>query len=227
VVGNGPSLNLLDMGLLKDEITFGANRAYYGFDDWGHSFNYWSIEDRLVAEDIQDEWNRLAGPVKFIPRDMAPLVANYDNLCWLDFQRHPFAEAGPAFEPDTEQFHWGGTVTYLLLQLAIYMGCNPIYLIGVDFSYVRPDHVSELDGVDKWISGGDDPNHFFPDYFGQGRKWHDPKVERMGLAFARARQYADRNGVRILNATPGTKLDVFEKVEYESLFNMGTNAADR
>jgi hypothetical protein len=49
----------------------------------------------------------------------------------------------------------------------------------------------------------------------------------MGLAFARARQYADRNGVRILNATPGTKLDVFEKVEYESLFNMGTNAADR
>ena len=30
---------------------------------------------------------------------------------------------------------WGGTVMYLNIQLAEYLGCNPIYLVGVDLSY--------------------------------------------------------------------------------------------
>lgn len=218
VVGNGPSLNQLDMGRLKGEIAFGSNRVFLGFPKWDVTFPYWSIEDRLVGEDVAAEWNGFRGPVKFVPRDMAHLVTDRTDLVWLDFARRPFGEEGPRINDGGPTFYWGGTVTYLLLQLAFYMGCDPIYLIGVDFSYVRPDHVVELEQKNKWLSTGDDPNHFTPEYFGAGRKWHDPNVERMGQAFLAARRWASSNGVRVFNATPGTKLDVFPKMDFEDCF---------
>ncbi len=218
VLGNGPSLNQTDMTKLRSEITFGSNRVYLGFDKWGFNVDYWAIEDQLVGEDIAAEWNELSGPVRFVPRDMAAMVKNHENLCWVNFRRDGFGEEGPHFNTGGEEFFWGGTVTYLLLQLAVYMGCNPIYLVGVDFSYVRPDHVKELDGPTRWISHGDDPNHFTPGYFGAGRKWHDPNVARMGQAFTAARRAAAARDVRIYNATVETQLDVYEQVRFDDLF---------
>ena len=33
----------------------------------------------------------------------------------------------------------------------------------------------------------DDPNHFHPDYFGKGFRWHDPQVNKMIEAYQRPR----------------------------------------
>jgi hypothetical protein len=218
VVGNGPSLNQIDMGRLRDEITFGSNRVYLGFPKWGFHFNYWTIEDKLVADDIRDEWNRMQGPTKFIPLDLLDRVQRHNDIVEVPFVRTPFGRGRPAFSTDPARIYWGGTVTYLLLQLAALMGCNPIYLVGVDCHYVRPDHVTELDRPWEWVSNGDDPNHFLPEYFGKGRKWHDPNVARMVTAYEAAYAYADAHGIQILNATPGSKLDVFPRVDFEQLF---------
>ncbi len=220
VMGNGPSLNQLDMTKLKNEITFGANRCFLGFDNWGFKTTYWTIEDKLVAEDVQDQWNDLKGPVKFIPKDLYHLVTNYNNVCSVNFSRENFEKKRmvPRFSNNALEMFWGGTVTYLMIQLAVLMGCNPIYLIGVDFYYIKPDHVTEGVKKNEWISHGDDPNHFHPDYFGKNRKWHDPMVDRMGKAYIASKNYADMNGLCIQNATPGTKLDIFDKVDFSSLF---------
>ena len=43
----------------------------------------------------------------------------------------------------------------------------------MDFSYKIRD-VDEAKGL-TLISHADDVNHFHPDYFGKGKKWHDPK----------------------------------------------------
>ncbi|MBQ4379398.1 MAG: hypothetical protein II821_09430 [Treponema sp.] len=37
-------------------------------------------------------------------------------------------------------------------------------------------------------------------------------------AFFAAKRYADEHGVRILNATRGGKIEVFERVDFDSLF---------
>ena len=37
------------------------------------------------------------------------------------------------------------------------------------------------------VSTSDDPNHFDPEYFGKGYRWHDPMVERMEVAYNRAK----------------------------------------
>lgn len=68
------------------------------------------------------------------------------------------------------------------------------------------------------VSTSDDPNHFHPEYFGKGYRWHDPMVERMELAYKRAKQTYESAGKMIYNATEGGNLKVFERVTYKDLF---------
>ena len=45
----------------------------------------------------------------------------------------------PKFSFDLRRVaYWGGTVSFFNLQLAAYLGCNPIVLIGFDHSYQVP-----------------------------------------------------------------------------------------
>jgi hypothetical protein len=68
------------------------------------------------------------------------------------------------------------------------------------------------------VSTSADVNHFHPDYFGSGYRYHDPKVERMEKAYLVAREFASKNGMKIFNATRGGRLEVFPRVEFERLF---------
>ena len=96
------------------------------------------------------------------------------------------------------------------------MGCAQVYLVGFDHSYRIPTD-AQVDGSGI-LSRSSDPNHFHPDYFGKGYRWHDPMVERMEMAFRRARDVYEASGRRILNATVGGHLEVFDRVGYGSLF---------
>jgi len=218
VIGNGPSLNKIEMNKLKDEITFGANRIYLGFNRWDFSLKYWTIEDKLVAEDTAQEWNNLTGPIKFIPDDLNYLITNYDNIVTFHFERKDFENSILSFSDDWCKLYWGGTVTYLMIQLATVMGCNPIYLIGIDFYYEKPKHIKYGKNKSEWISQGDDPNHFDPNYFGKGRKWHDPRLDRMKGAYLTAKEFLDKKEIKIFNATPGTRLTVFPLIDFNDLF---------
>ena len=216
VIGNGPSLNSIDMTKLSDEITIGSNRIYLGFEKWKLNLKYWVIEDELVAEDTAHEWNALDEPIMFIPEDLSHLLNKLDNVCLIKFLREKFEDEPKFF--DGFNFYWGGTVSYLMLQISAFMGCNPIYMIGMDFNYKKPTHVSYGRNKTEWISHGDDPNHFDPNYFGNGRKWHDPNLKRMEKAFITAKRNLEKLGIKVFNATHKSKLEVFDFIDYEKLF---------
>lgn len=219
VVGNGPSLNKTDMSKLKGEITIGSNRCYIGFDKWGIRLKYWGIEDQLVAPDISKEWNKIYFDGKFIPKDLMYFVTNKVNVYPINFNRKDFP-ALPKFSFSPSVIYWGSSVTYMLLQIAVIMGCNPIYLIGMDHYYTIPKDVERQEGdQNKLTSRSRDPNHFDPNYFGKGRKWHVPRLDKSTRAFRAARIEAERRGIEIYNASITTKLDVFEKVKYNALFD--------
>ena len=57
------------MRLLKDELTFGSNRSFLGYEDWGFPFRYWGISDRLQIEMYREEYEAGmdADSIKFIP----------------------------------------------------------------------------------------------------------------------------------------------------------------
>jgi hypothetical protein len=123
----------------------------------------------------------------------------------------------PNFAADcTGQIFCGQSVTIINLQLAFHMGFKEVILIGMDFSYTIPDD-AEQSGY-QIRSQGPDPNHFHPDYFGKGKTWKQPKLDRVLASYALAKQVYESAGRRIVNATPGGELHLFDRVPYESLF---------
>ena len=95
------------------------------------------------------------------------------------------------------------------------MGFTEIYLIGVDFEYSIPDS-ARVDGL-TITSAEDDHNHFHPDYFGKGKRWHLPKLENVERAMACAKESVETAGGRIFNATVGGRLELFHRVDYHEL----------
>jgi hypothetical protein len=109
----------------------------------------------------------------------------------------------------------GQSVTLINLQLAYYLGFQEVVLIGMDFSYtIPPDAVVEGDVI---TSASADPNHFHPDYFGPGKVWKDPKLDRVLANYALAKTIYEADGRRIVNATAGGQLELFERVGYSDL----------
>ena len=132
----------------------------------------------------------------------------------------------PNFSTDAVRQLWvGGTVSYLCLQLAYHMGFSDVHLVGFDHNYTIPSD-AKIDG-NRIETTSTDPNHFHPDYFGKGYRWHNPRVDRMEIAYVRAREQFEATGRRVFNATVGGKLEVFDRVNYDSLFRSPAPAVRR
>lgn len=217
VVGGGPSLCHTDVRRLKNEITIGSNGIFLLSEETGFRPTFYTVEDRLVAEDRAPVINKLAGMIKVFPIDLCRFLKPDEDTIYINFVRGQY----PGFPSFSQSFarrvYWGGTVTFLNLQLAYYLGIREVYLIGMDHEYKPPTKTDEVDGV-VITSRSTDVNHFHPDYFGPGYRWHDPKVERMEKAYLAAREFSLRDNMRIFNATSGGKLEVFPRVDYDSLF---------
>jgi hypothetical protein len=218
IIGNGPSLNLLDLSKLRGESTIGVNAIYLNYPRMGFYPTYYVIEDFLVAEDRSEEINNFRGSIKFVGNHLSHWLQPDEKTIFvnniLDYTEY---KNFPNFSTNALRMVWsGGTVTYICLQLAYYMGFSNIYLVGLDHSYTIP-HDAIVEGVDI-TSTSDDPNHFVPDYFGKGKRWHDPRVDRMELAYKKAKRFFEADGRHIYNATAGGQLEVFERVDFKSLF---------
>lgn len=225
IIGNGPSLNRTDLSRLKGEITFGVNSIFYNFDKMGFKPTFYVVEDKLVAEDRAEEIKALTGTTKIFGTELKYCLTGSLETIWAnviyDFRDYPDF---PNFSKDASKCLWvGGTVSYLCMQLAYYMGFSEVYLVGFDHSYTIPEDAA-IEGT-VITSCSDDPNHFHPDYFGRGKRWHDPRLDRMELAYKRARQVYEQNGRIIANATVGGQLEIFPRIDYECLFAPERNTA--
>lgn len=218
ILGNGPSLNRCDLRLLKDEITFGVNSIFLNYDKMGFHPSYYVVEDVLVAEDRAEQINAYRGPVKFFGNYLSYCLSGSQDTHWLNVRfRYDDYPGFPRFSQDALRMVWvGGTVSYLCLQLAYYMGFSQVYLVGFDHSYTIPED-AKIAGT-RITSVSDDPNHFHPGYFGRGYRWHDPRVDRMEKAYRRAKAVFESDNRMIFNATDGGNLEVYPRVDYNTLF---------
>ena len=215
VLGNGISLreSMPEVRRLANSgyAVLGSNRIYL---DGGIIPDFLAVIDDLVEEDNRSELMAISDRTTLIldalwrrryPEDVAR------NIVWAAITRPERGNLPGFWESEKPGVvHGGGTVTYVLLQLAYLMGFSSIDMFGLDHRYVMPDGDQWL-AEDVLVSSGPDPNHFNQDYFGPGRRYHDPKISRMETAYRIARGMLDEAGVRVVNRTPGTALDVFEK----------------
>jgi len=210
ILGNGPSLKQTDLNLLRNEYTFGMNRIYLLFPALGWVTSYYVSINTLVIEQCSQDISGLTMP-RFITWRGRRWLSG-EGIYFLDTD---YTEPATFTKDIRGRIFEGSTVTYTALQIAFYMGFEEVILVGVDHSFTSKGRPNEA-----VVSEGDDHNHFSAEYFGKGFKWQLPDLEASEQAYRLAKTAFEKNGRRILDATIGGKLDVFEKVEYQSLFKM-------
>ena len=226
ILGNGPSLNKINLSYLKNEKSFAVNGIFYKTEETGYRPTFYVVEDQHVMKDnlheIKEFQPQKSGYRFFssryryqIPQDKNTLFINLNRGFYEP--KSPYYEI-PRFSSDASyRIYCGQSVTIMNLQLAFWLGFKDVYMVGMDFNYDIPNS-AKIDG-NVIESTEDDVNHFHPDYFGKGKKWHDPKLNNVMKNFQLCKLMYELDGRNIYNATVGGKLELFERVDYQSLFD--------
>ncbi|EHU4928650.1 DUF115 domain-containing protein [Vibrio vulnificus] len=223
IVGNGPSLNKIDLSKLEGEYSFAVNGIFYKTRECGYKPTFYVVEDTDVMLDNVNEINQYsAKEFRFFPKNYKHLVKSKDNTIFFNMDTGYYNKTSPhfripRFSADMSRvLYCGQSVTMINLQIAYYLGFSEVYLIGMDFSYNVPDSAI-IDG-NRITSTEDDNNHFHPDYFGRGKVWHDPELDKVLASYKMMKLVYEMNGRKIYNATAGGKLEIFERVDFNSVF---------
>ena len=208
IIGNGPSLQKMDLSVLKDEFTFGMNRFYLMFPELGFKTSYFVSINDLVIEQCAEDFQTLDVPM-FVTWRARKWLQPADHLHFVHT-----TYVGKKFSEDISGRVWeGATVTTVAMQIAYHMGFSEVILIGVDHSFATKGKPNTT-----VVSDGDDPNHFNPGYFGKGFRWQLPDLDTSEIGYAMVRQAYEANGRKVLDATVDGKLQIFPKVDFNSLF---------
>jgi len=229
VIGNGPSLTIKDLEKLKDEVTFASNSIYALYDrtEWRPTF-YCSVDpvfyEQVLKEkemilyllsECQAAFTTANGNTRMFRDD-----AELERMFYIRARWSTDDKSGlPLFSNDCSKCYYAsGTVAYLMLQLAVYMGFREIYLLGIDMSYsykFYPD--GTVDASDSYAEGLKQEQ--------KSRNYETGKIfmitnetETHKKGYLAAYQYAKTNGIKIYNATRGGCLEVFERVDFDKLF---------
>ena len=140
IIGNGPSLKIQDLEILKNEICFATNRIFTIFDqtNWRPEF-YLALDAEIIKENIK-EINQLRLNNVFIDIIGKKYRNKNPNLHYF-FNYSPFVICIPSlanitYSENLEKFvGMGYTVTYACLQFALYMGFKEIFLLGMDHNF--------------------------------------------------------------------------------------------
>lgn len=211
IVANGPSLKNTNLDLLANEITFGLNRIYLHFTETTFRPAYYVAVNELILEQFSNEIASLEMP-KFLNWNRRSFFDGNDPSVFFLKSKMVINDS---FQYDlTRPLVVGGTVTFVALQLAYYMGFQKVILVGLDHSYVDKGTPSETERR----TAERDESHFHPSYFPKGMKWQLPDLLRSEVDYVIARRAFEEAGREILDATVGGNCPVFEKIDYLSLF---------
>ncbi len=205
IIGNGPSLNKMDLSKLNGCHCFGLNKIHLMLEKGEFNITYHVAVNPLVIEQSLEQFRKLGVPSFLSYRECRNLNIDESNFYFLMTSESPFV-----FRQNVQDVLFEGfTVTYVAMQLAYFMGFTRVYLIGVDHNFAVQGKPNE-----KQTLLGPDPNHFHPDYFA-GKEWHLPDLEGSELAYRLAKFHFERKDRRILDATVDGKLNVFSKIAFQ------------
>lgn len=209
IIGNGPSLNKIDLSPLRKYHTFGLNKIYMIFDKVDLNLSYHVAVNPLVIEQSIKEFESLTCPSFLEYRGAHNHIRCLEHIYFI-------AGRGPyTFQSDLSKgICEGHTVTYVAMQIAFYMGFSKVFLIGVDHNFTARGNPNE-----KQLLQGNDPNHFASGYFAN-KEWQLPDLEASELSYNLARFHFNRAERQIYDATVDGKLQIFSKISFEQALDM-------
>lgn len=207
IIATGPSLTIEDIELLKDEYTFGMNSIckIYSQTTWRPTF--YGIQDRHVFEKLRDiVFNQDPSTIMFLAEELCKNVEMHDNYVAFPYDvgyhyinLRKMDDYFAKFSEDCYDVVYDGySITYSLIQIAVYMGFKEIYLLGADCSYTvgSKNHFVESGYIDKNAN----LNH-----------------DKMIKGYEAAKKYADEKGIQIINCTRGGMLEVYDRKSLEAV----------
>lgn len=209
VIGNGPSLRKEDLMVLEQnhELSFASNGIFHIYDKVSWRPTHYMLIDaiayKIMYENIKEIENNDAFIGDFYYTDLGKLVkANRFYAINKLYDKNEFE-----FSDDVVKGVYNGrTVTYAMIQMACYMGVKEIYLLGVDWTGGKGtdtcrEEFYKLSKEERIVNSS-------PLNFMMEEKY----------AFETAAKYAQAHGIKIYNATRGGELEVFERIDFDSLF---------
>lgn len=207
----GPSLTMSDLDLLRNENTIGVNSIIeaYRLTSWRPSY-YIMVDFFAFADYVKNnrvEGGMYATKASFFHYRLRPLTTfgkqlfipiNYSNHFKKSVDNHRIR-----YSKELSVCCYDGfTVTNAAIQLAMYMGFKEIYLLGCDCNYTTKQiHFVELEDDQKKIQAG----------------WLPHATDLSIEGYKAIKEFADKQGVKIFNATRGGCLEVFPRVNLDDV----------
>ncbi len=220
IIGNGPSIKEQDLTRLRGETTFVVNSFYRHPDYDLIDPTYHCHADPIVGTDVphvvahlRDVERTAKRATIILPTDAEPMVRRHElfrnNRVHYVFFSEEGCERGRIRMDLTRTVSCVTNIVQGCILMAMYMGFRNIYLLGCDHDWLANPTVSTY-------------------FFGQDLHWRDDAIDytyelhmentlRLWRSYRHVRDFAFKRGIRIYNATRGGFLDVFPRIEYESL----------
>ena len=224
VICNGPSLADTPLDFISSKLSIGCNGIYKNFEGWGFHTDYLLFEDIDQFEIRASEASRVTGPVKMAAIYNAYCISSSNDFLFFNAPRRTGnwgyyfnSTVFPQFSKDFASIvHLGSTITYIMLQLAYHLGCDPVYIVGLDHEYSVPstkDHFvlritsDNIESVRR--------SHGIPNYYRIGDVIPLPRYDLMELAYAEALINFEAAGRKLFNASARSKLDILPSFTIE------------
>ena len=215
IIGTGPSLAPEDLNILEknNEISFASNRIYEIFDKTEWRPTYYANQDFPLINKYYELIKKIDCKQKFLPIDVRDYFNNEKDITYFILKHKDFYPHDAEFSFDISDYlAQGFTVTYGLIQIARYMGFKEIYLLGIDHNY-------SLSVNEKGIPvQNDNVKDYFEGAKASNKGLNLPRVVESTVAYMTADKVSRKNGFRVYNATRGGKLEAFERVDFDSIF---------
>lgn len=200
IVATGPSLTMNDLNILQknNEFCFSVNSICRIETKWKPDI--YVVSDGKFFSENQEMIRNYNCPIKLLPDDNIQFWENRkEGEYWIHRDSIDAYDILEFSEDITEIVNTQGTITVGCIQIAVFMGFKKIYLIGTDCNYIF----------------GSCGNHFFKD---SKPDMIDHSVSAMIKGYEMCRRYAELHNIKIYNATRGGMLEVFERADFDSLF---------
>lgn len=213
VIGNGPSLTPEDLERLKGEYSFGCNMVYKIFGQTSWRPTYHCVSDMMLSQHKGPEFARYVESPFFTLRSRYRKMEECpkDTVYVYDINHKYYRVSNNLFRYVVRS---KATVVLFMMELAMYMGFQEIYLLGVDCtsSFEKQGHFVE-NYISKDLQKEDlartrdimrNPHATEEEI----RRYH---LERDVHRYGKIHEAAKKRQVQIYNATRGGQLEVFPR----------------
>lgn len=212
IVATGPSLKISDLEKLKGEICLSCNSIVKILDKTSWRPDYYFMYDKdaflRIKEDIVASEKNLynfyhpyewpySSPIS------RPYVLKHKSW-YTENQQKMLVKLGLdelGFSKDIhDHLEVGGNVVHVMMQFALYMGFNEIYLLGCDCSYLKDQ--THAEGI----------SYNMPSSYDAERSARVVKAD-----YELEKKVLESEGVKVFNATRGGYLELFPRVSLEEI----------